>query len=269
MTKLPVIKIYPANDGKPDKHTSRRSVRMTLTVTLESDSSSADELARGRKESEAIDSDESPSGATTVQQRAEATAGSEHGRTIPFPSKSRQKLARGTIEAAHAQPVVSGPLPRIANTVTDDERQRRRPILKAVNGASRDSGTKRKAPRDDDELIKVSDSAQPHGKKTKTSTCDHAQQTSGPSGNNTQDSNSDEFSAMFPGGMPGEEESQWKHELYDGMMAKAHAARGCLSVKPRTRPHVTFALTSELDENGQNIDADYELVKGAKDDEEE
>lgn len=56
---------------------------MTLTLTLGSDSSSADELARGYEESEAIDTgNESSSGAaTTAQQRAKATVGSEHSRT--------------------------------------------------------------------------------------------------------------------------------------------------------------------------------------------
>ena len=77
-----IINTHLKNDGKP-KSKSRRSVCVMLTLTLGSDSSSADELARGYEESEAINTgDESSSGAaTTAQQRAKATVGSEHSRT--------------------------------------------------------------------------------------------------------------------------------------------------------------------------------------------
>ena len=86
------INTHLKNGDKP-KPKSRHSVCVTVTVTLGSDSSSMDELVRGCEESEAIDTgDESASGAaTTAQQCAKATVGSEHGRMTCEHSMGRLK----------------------------------------------------------------------------------------------------------------------------------------------------------------------------------
>ncbi|KAF8126479.1 hypothetical protein EV363DRAFT_1525315 [Boletus edulis] len=203
-----VINTHLKNGGKP-KPKSRRSVCVTLTVTLGSDSSSADELARGREGSDAIDTDdESASGAATAaQQRTKATACNEHGRTT---------CEHGDGDGARN---VSNSHPQAANTINTDNGQRQRPVLKTANGESRKDSTKRKA-GDDDELI--SDPVQPARKKTKTVTGGRAQQTPCSPEDNSQDSDSDGLSAVLVGEKPGEEESQWKHERYNLQVENSH-----------------------------------------------
>ena len=92
-----------------------------VTVTLGSDSSSADELVRGCEESEAIDTgNESASGAaTTAQQRAKATVGSKHGRTTCEHGMGR--LQSYLPNRARSRQIVSDSHPQTANVTRSVE----------------------------------------------------------------------------------------------------------------------------------------------------
>ena len=69
--------------------------------------------------------------------------------TPKLPSKWRQELTHDRIVSdSHPQTA------NATNTININNRQRQRPVLKAVNGESRKERVKRKAPGDDEELIR-------------------------------------------------------------------------------------------------------------------